>query len=81
MSPLLDYSIALVWDAAAEPKLDSWETLCGDKRTLGGKETGIPECKPPSAGIFGVPLLQFISNPEEVSLFGVVTLSNVSGLN
>lgn len=55
--PLLDYSIALVCDAAAEPELDSWETLCGDKRTLGGKETGILECKPPSAGIFGVLLL------------------------
>lgn len=57
MSPLLDYSIALVCDAAAEPELDSWETLCRDKRTLGGKETGILECKPPSAGIFGVVLL------------------------
>lgn len=53
MSPLLDYSIALVCDAAAEPELDSWETLCGDKRTLGGEETGILERKPPSAGIFG----------------------------
>lgn len=67
MSPLLDYSIAVVYDTAVKPERDSWETLCGDKLTLSGKETGILECKTPSSAILGVQLwpLRVYSSQQE----------------
>lgn len=67
MSPLLDYSIAVVYDTAVKPELDSWETLRGDKLTLSGKETGILECKTPSSAILGVQLwpLRVYSSQQE----------------
>lgn len=65
-----------------KPELDSWETLCGDKLTLSGKETGILECKTPSSAILGVqlwPLRVYSSQQECPGLH--LTIFDVSGFN
>lgn len=49
LSPLLDYSFAVVYGSRApEPALGSWVTFCGDKQTPQQRGMGLLECKPPS---------------------------------